>query len=103
MNRNFISFPFHEKDLNLKLNMGISAIIKTESTDAVLYKTLPVKIVCAKPKLLFKKIKSKPTTNKAAAGVANPIKLSLCRSSILNFAKRRAAKRVSTNAGADAT
>ena len=101
INRYFTSFPFHPNDLNLKPNMGISAIIKTESKAVVPYKIFPVKTNCVNPNELFKNTNSKPTTNIVAAGVAKPIKPSVCLSSTLNLAKRNAEKRVRINAGAE--
>ena len=101
MNRNRTSFPFHPNDLNLKENIGISEIISAERTAITAYKVFLEKTKCANPKLLFRNTRRIPTIKIVAAGVARPMKPSLCLVSMLNFARRNAANKAIKNAGAE--
>jgi len=85
------SFSSHFRFLNFNENMGIS------DTNKALKITIRIKISQLFSVTNVEKEYPSPTQKMAFAGVAKPRKEELCRSSILNFASRKAENKVMMN------
>jgi len=81
---NLILLFFHEKSLNFKANSSNGATSSNENTTVIPVNTGAVKIIA----LIDSGKKTNEVRNRALAGVGTPIKVSACRVSTLNFARR---------------
>jgi hypothetical protein len=85
---NLILLSVHEKFLNFKANNSIGATSRKETMMVIHIRTPGWETHVANGS----GSNHSPVINRALAGVGNPIKVSLCLSSVLNLARRMAEK-----------